>query len=339
MHFCAGGTTEGINLVANSWGRANLKAGDQVVVSHLEHHSNIVPWQMVCGATGAELKVILINEAGELDLGEYRRLLSSGRVRMVAVNHVSNSLGTINPVGEMVKMAHASGAFILIDGAQWVAHGVTDVRALDCDFYAFSGHKMMGPTGIGVLYGKRKLLEAMPPYQGGGDMIASVHFEKTEYAGLPNKFEAGTPDIAGVAGLGAAIDYLTGLDLRKTSAYEHELLEYATKRIGEVPGLRIIGTAKEKASVISFVIDRPPPISTMDIGGGWGWIGRESVCGRCNIAAIRSWSVLGSRPRHGRHLRFTIRAGRWMRWWTRSRDWWRKGRRQKLEARSWKLEV
>jgi cysteine desulfurase / selenocysteine lyase len=260
------GATESINLVAASWGRANLRAGDAVVISHLEHHSNIVPWQLVCEATGASLQVIPVNEAGELRMEAYRELLASGRVKMVAVNHVSNSLGTINPVAEIIRLAHAAGrggAVVLIDGAQWVAHGVTDVQALDADFYAFSSHKMMGPTGVGVLYGKRAILEAMPPYQGGGDMIASVTFPKTEYAAVPNKFEAGTPNMAGVTGLGTAIDYLTARDLRKTAAYEHALLEYATARLGEVPGLRIIGTAKAKASVISFVMEG---LSVMDIG-------------------------------------------------------------------------
>lgn len=268
------GTTEGINLVASSWCRANLRRGDVVIVSHLEHHSNIVPWQMACEAAGGSLKVNPINDAGELDLAAYRALLAEGGVKMVAVNHVSNSLGTINPVAEIVKLAHEKGALVLLDGAQWVAHGKTDVRALDCDFYAFSGHKMMGPTGIGVLYGRRALLEAMPPYQGGGDMIASVTFPKTEYAGLPNKFEAGTPDIAGVAGLGAAVDYLVSLDLDKTSAYEHQLLEYATARLREIPRLRIIGTAHEKAAVISFVMEG---LSTLDVGVA---LDKEGICVR-----------------------------------------------------------
>ena len=273
------GTTEGINLVASRWGRANLAAGDVVVVSHLEHHSNIVPWQMMCAATGAELKVIPINEAGELELGELDRFLAEGRVRMVAVNHISNSLGTINPVREIIERAHRAGALVLVDGAQWVAHGVTDVRELDADFYAFSGHKLVGPTGIGVLYGKRALLEGMPPYQGGGDMIESVTFAKTTYAGLPNKFEAGTPDIAGVIGLGAAVDYLTGLGLERTGAYERELLAYATGRLGEVPGLRIIGMAKEKAAVVSFVMegDGGGGISTLDIGMK---LDKEGICVR-----------------------------------------------------------
>ncbi len=268
------GTTESINLVVSSWSRVYLRRGDAVIVSHLEHHSNIVPWQMACEAAGAKLKVIPINDAGELDIEAFRRLLNEGGAKMVAVNHVSNSLGTINPVKEVVRLAHAAGAKVLIDGAQWVAHGPTNVQALGCDFYAFSGHKMMGPTGIGVLYGKRELLDAMPPYQGGGDMIASVTFPKTEYAALPNKFEAGTPDIAGVAGLGAAVDYLTALDLTKTSAYERDLLLYATQRLREVPSLKIIGTAKEKASVISFEIDG---LSTLDVGVG---LDREGICVR-----------------------------------------------------------
>jgi cysteine desulfurase / selenocysteine lyase len=268
------GTTESINLVAATWGRANLRQGDVVVVSNLEHHSNIVPWQLVCDATGAVLKVIPINDAGELVMEEYRKLLAEGGVKLVSVNYVSNSLGTINPVEEIIRLAHAAGAKVMIDGAQWVAHGVTDVQALDCDFFAFSGHKMMAPMGIGILYGKRALLEAMPPYQGGGDMIASVTFPKTEYAGLPNKFEAGTPHVEGAAGLGAAVDYLMALDLRQTSAYEHELLEYATRRLLEVPGLRIVGTAARKASVLSFVVQG---FSPLDIGVG---LDRLGICVR-----------------------------------------------------------
>jgi len=259
------GTTEAINLVATSWGRVNLRRGDEVVVSWLEHHSNIVPWQMACDAAGATLRVIPIDDQGELIMAEYKKILASGKVKMVAVNHVSNSLGTINPVAEIIRLAHDAGAVALIDGAQWVAHGLTDVQKLDADFYAFSGHKMMAPTGIGVLYGKRQLLDAMPPYQGGGDMIASVHFEKTEYAELPSKFEAGTPHIAGVAGLGAAIDFLQGLGLEKTGAYERDLLDYATATLRNIPGLRIIGTAppERKASVISFVVEG---LSSLDIG-------------------------------------------------------------------------
>jgi cysteine desulfurase/selenocysteine lyase len=276
------GTTEGINLVASSWGRTHLTRGDWVVISHLEHHSNIVPWQMACAATGAELKVIPIDDAGELILPRLDEFLASGRVRLVSVNHVSNSLGTINPVKQIIAKAHQAHALVMVDGAQWVAHGITDVQDLDCDFYAFSGHKMMGPTGIGILYGKRALFEAMPPWQGGGDMIDSVRFEKTTYAGLPNKFEAGTPDIAGVVGLGAAVDYLAALDLARSSAYEQQLLAYATSRVAQVPGLRIIGTAPlaRKASVISFVMDQPPlsaPISTLDIGVA---LDSEGICVR-----------------------------------------------------------
>ena len=259
------GTTEGINLVAASYGRANLKAGDEVVISAMEHHSNIVPWQIVCQQTGAKLRVIPMNDRGELLVEEYEKLLRGGRVRIVSVVHLSNSLGTINDVKQLARMAHENGAVFMADGAQWVAHYPTDVRDLDVDFYAFSGHKLFGPTGIGVLYGKQKLLDAMPPYQGGGDMIKSVTFERTDYAELPNKFEAGTPHIAGAVGLGAAIDYVQSVGLTRTAAHEVELLAYATKRLGEVPGLRIIGTAARKASVISFVMDEPA-LASHDIG-------------------------------------------------------------------------
>lgn len=259
------GTTESINLVAYSWGRAFLKAGDEVIVSAMEHHSNIVPWQMACEAAGATLRVIPINDAGELVMEEYARLLASRKVKMVAVNHVSNSLGTINPVKEMTALAHHFGATVLIDGAQRVAHAPTDVRDIGCDFYAFSGHKLFGPTGTGVLYGKRELLEAMPPFMGGGDMIKSVTFEKTVYADLPNKFEAGTPHIAGAIGLAAAIEYVLSIGFASFAPHEAELLRYATEKISEVPGLRIIGTAKRKASVISFVMDEPA-ISALDLG-------------------------------------------------------------------------
>ena len=270
------GTTEAINLVASSWGRANLKPGDEIIISELEHHSNIVPWQIACELSGAALKIIPIDANGELDMDTYRRLLSTGRVKMVAVNHVSNALGTINPVAEIIRLAHQAGAVALIDAAQWVAHGATDVRKLDADFYAFSGHKMMGPTGIGVLYGKRAQLESMPPWQGGGDMIESVHFEKTIYAGLPNKFEAGTPHMAGVAGLGAAIHYLTALGLENAGRYEHELLTHATDRLQSIPGLQIIGTAPldRKASVISFTL---AGMSSLDIGLA---LDRRGICVR-----------------------------------------------------------
>lgn len=259
------GTTESINLVAQSFGRAFLKKGDEIVITAMEHHSNIVPWQIACEMTGAELKVVPINDAGELEMTEFAKLLASRRVKLVSIVHVSNSLGTINPVKEMITLAHHSGAKVLVDGAQWVAHSATDVRALDADFYAFSGHKLFGPTGIGVLYGKRELLESMPPYQGGGDMIKSVSFEKTIYADLPNKFEAGTPHIAGAIGLAAAIDYVTSIGFDALHAHEAALLEYGTAQLVPIPGLRIIGTAKKKASVISFVVD-DPPISSLDLG-------------------------------------------------------------------------
>jgi cysteine desulfurase/selenocysteine lyase len=259
------GTTEGVNLVAQSYGRSRLREGDEVVISAMEHHSNIVPWQMVCEQTGAKLRVIPMSDRGELLLAEFEKILAGGKVRIVSVVHLSNSLGTINDVARMTKMAHDRGAVVMVDGAQWVAHHPTDVRAIGCDFYAFSSHKLFGPTGIGALYGRRELLEAMPPYQGGGDMIASVTFEKTAYADLPNKFEAGTPHIAGVVGLGAAIDYVISVGLANAAPHEDELLGYATERLSEVPGLRIIGTAANKGSVISFVME-DPPFASHDIG-------------------------------------------------------------------------
>ena len=258
------GTTEGINLVTQTWGRTNLKAGDEIVIAGLDHHSNIVPWQILCEQTGARLRVIPIDDRGDLVLDEYEKLLSP-RTRMVAVGHVSNALGTVNPVRRIVRMAHDTGALALIDGAQAVPHMPVDVAALDADFYAFSGHKLFGPTGIGVLYGKADLLEAMPPYQGGGDMIRTVTFEKTTYNDLPYKFEAGTPDIAGGIGLGAAVDYVTRLGIDKIAAYEHELLLYATEALERIPGLRIVGTAREKAAVLSFVMQgiHPHDIGTV----------------------------------------------------------------------------
>jgi cysteine desulfurase/selenocysteine lyase len=248
------GTTEAINLVAQSYGRSFLKAGDEIVISAMEHHSNIVPWQMVCEQVGARLRVIPINHDGEIVMEEYRRLLND-RTKFVAVTHVSNALGTIVPVNEIITLAHQRDVPVLLDGAQAVPHLKVDVRELDCDFYAFSGHKMFGPTGIGVLYGRRGMLEKMPPYQGGGDMISLVTFEKTHYNVLPYKFEAGTPNIAGVIGLGAAVDYLRGLDWQQVAAHERELLARATQALSEIVPLRIIGTAKEKAGVLSFVLD------------------------------------------------------------------------------------
>lgn len=252
------GTTEGINLVAASFGRSRLKAGDEVLITHMEHHSNIVPWQLLCEQTGAALKVVPINDAGELLLDEYRRLLSD-RTRLVAVTHLSNALGTINPVREMIRLAHEREVPVLVDGAQAVPHIPVDVQALDCDFYVFSGHKVYGPSGIGVLYGKEQLLESMPPWQGGGDMIRRVSFEGTEYADLPAKFEAGTPNIAGAIGLGEALDWTTQIGLETIAAHEHDLLVYATERLSEIPGVRVVGTARHKASVLSFTLEGVHP--------------------------------------------------------------------------------
>jgi cysteine desulfurase/selenocysteine lyase len=248
------GTTEGINLVAQSYGRSFLKKGDEIIISAIEHHSNIVPWQILCEQVGAVLRVIPINHDGELVLEEYERLLNE-RTKFVSVGHVSNALGTVNSVKEIVASAHRYGARVLIDGAQAVSHMKVDVQDLDCDFYAFSGHKLFAPTGIGVLYGKSDLLEAMPPYQGGGDMISLVTFEKTHYNVLPYKLEAGTPHIEGVVGLGAAIDYIENIGLDAVAPHEQKLLAHATEALSDIRGLRIIGTAKQKAGVISFVLE------------------------------------------------------------------------------------
>jgi cysteine desulfurase / selenocysteine lyase len=258
------GTTEAVNLVAYSYGRTNVGPGDEVVISAMEHHSNIVPWQILCKEKGATLRVIPMNDDGELHVGEYEKMLNE-RTKIVGLVHVSNVLGTINPVRQMVAMAHARGIPVLIDGAQAVPHMKVDVRDLDCDFYAFSAHKMFGPTGIGVLYGREALLEAMPPYQGGGDMIKSVTFEETIYNDLPHKFEAGTPSIASGMGLGAAVDYINQINLDAVAAFEHDLLAYATDALLKIPRVRIIGRAKEKASVLSFVIDgiHPHDIGTV----------------------------------------------------------------------------
>jgi cysteine desulfurase/selenocysteine lyase len=252
------GTTDGINLVAQSYGRMVLKPGDEIVLSWLEHHSNIVPWQLVAEQTGAAIKVVPINDLGEVDQDAYRTLLS-GRTKIVAVGHVSNALGTINPVRAMIAQAHAHGAVVLVDGAQAAPHLAIDVQDLDCDFYVLSIHKMFGPTGTGVLYGRRSLLEAMPPYQGGGDMISSVTFEKTQYNQVPYKFEAGTPNIAGVAGFGAAIDYLSRIDRAAALAHEDDVLAYATAKVREIPGVRIIGEAREKTGVLSFLMEGTHP--------------------------------------------------------------------------------
>jgi cysteine desulfurase/selenocysteine lyase len=252
------GATEGINLVMHGYGRKFVGEGDEVIISAMEHHSNIVPWQMLCEEKGAKLRVIPMNDAGELLLDEYDGLLNE-RTKIVAVAHISNALGTINPVKEMIATAHKHGVPVLLDGAQSAPHMIVDMQDLDCDFFALSGHKMFAPTGSGVVYGKAELLEKMNPFQGGGDMIRSVTFEKTTYADLPNKFEAGTPAIASQIGLGAAIEYLTSIGREEAVAYEHELLAYATEKISAIEGVRIIGTAKEKASVLSFVIEGVHP--------------------------------------------------------------------------------
>jgi cysteine desulfurase/selenocysteine lyase len=252
------GTTEGINLVASAYGRKQVGPGDEIVISAMEHHSNIVPWQLLCEEKGARLRVIPINDDGELLLDEYETLLGP-KTKLVSVVYVSNALGTINPIERIIELAHRWNVPVLVDGAQAAPHLTVDVQALDCDFYTFSGHKAYGPTGVGVLYGKAALLEAMPPYQGGGDMIRSVTFEKTSYNSLPYKFEAGTPDIAGGIGLGAAIEYVEGVGLSTVARHEQELLAYATEALREIPGLRLIGTAVEKASVLSFVLDGVHP--------------------------------------------------------------------------------
>jgi cysteine desulfurase/selenocysteine lyase len=256
------GTTEAINLVTQSYGRTFLKAGDEIIISAMEHHSNIVPWQMLCEQVGAKLRVIPINHDGEIVMDEYRRLLNE-RTKFVSVTHVSNALGTIAPVKEIVALAHERSIPVLLDGAQAVPHLRVDMQDLGCDFYAFSGHKMFGPTGVGVLYGRGELLERMPPYQGGGDMISLVTFEKTHYNVLPYKFEAGTPHISGGIGLGAAIDYLQALDWQGLTVHEQALLSYATESLSNIDGLRIIGTAKEKAGVLSFVFDH---VHAHDVG-------------------------------------------------------------------------
>ena len=252
------GTTEAINLVMHGYGRKFIKAGDEIILTTLEHHSNIVPWQMLCEEIGAKIRVVPINDAGELMLDEYEALFNE-RTKFVGVVHISNALGTINPVKDMIKFAHARGVPVLVDGAQAAPHLKVDVQDLDCDFYAYSGHKLCAPTGIGMLYGKAKILESMQPFKGGGDMILSVTFEKTLYNTIPFKFEAGTPPIMAAIGLGAAIDYLQNIGMDKIAAHEHTLLEYATAQINDMQGVRIIGTAKHKASVISFAIDGVHP--------------------------------------------------------------------------------
>jgi cysteine desulfurase/selenocysteine lyase len=252
------GATEAINLVAQTYGRTHVSAGDEILITAMEHHSNIVPWQILCEEKGAHLRVAPIDDRGELLLDEFARLIGP-RTKLVAVTQVSNALGTVTPLREMIELAHRQGVPVLVDGAQAVPHFAVDVQALDCDFYAFSGHKVYAPTGIGVLYAKRALLEAMPPYQGGGDMISSVTFEKTTWNDLPFKFEAGTPDIAGAIALGAALQYIGKLGIDNIAAHEHDLLTYATEKVGALPGVRLIGTARERAGVLSFVMEGVHP--------------------------------------------------------------------------------
>ncbi len=256
------GATESINLVTSTYGRRNITEGDEIIVSTMEHHANIVPWQILCGEKNSVLRVIPIDDNGEIIMDEYAKLLND-KTKFVSVTHVSNTLGTINPVKEIIELAHKRNIPVLIDGAQAVPHMKVDLQELGCDFYVFSGHKMFGPTGIGVLYGKAELLEAMPPYQAGGDMISSVSFEKTTFNEIPNKFEAGTPNIAGAIGLGISIDYLNKIDFDRLRKHEKELLDYTTSKLIEIPGLRIIGTAKNKASVISFIVEG---VNSLDIG-------------------------------------------------------------------------
>ena len=252
------GATEGLNLVAQSWARPRLEPGDEILVTTMEHHSNIVPWQLVCRQTGARLRVAPIHDSGALDMEAFAKLVNE-RTRIIAVAHVSNALGTVNPVGEIVEMAHAAGAVAVLDGAQAAPHGPVDVRALDCDFYVFSSHKCYGPTGTGVLYGRIGMLEEAEPYQGGGDMIRTVSFEESTWNDLPYKLEAGTPNIAGVIGLGAAIEFMTGLGMDAIAAHERDVLEYATEALGAMDGIRIIGTAREKAGIVSFVVEGVHP--------------------------------------------------------------------------------
>jgi len=256
------GTTEGINLVASTYGRQNVKAGDEIIVTAMEHHSNIVPWQMLCEEKGATLKVIPMNDNGEVIMEEYKKLLSP-KTKLVSVVHTSNSLGTINPVKDIIRLAHEKNIPVFVDAAQGIVHSTIDVQDLDCDFLSFSGHKVFSPTGIGVLYGKAELLEAMPPYQGGGEMISSVKFEKTTYNEIPYKFEAGTPNIADVIGMGAGLDYFSSIDQKGAHAHEKALLKYAEDKLSAIEGVRLIGTAKDKASVVSFVIDG---LNAMDVG-------------------------------------------------------------------------
>jgi len=285
------GTTDGINTVASGMAKGMVKAGDEIIISAIEHHSNIVPWQMLCEQTGAQLKVIPMNDKGELILEEYRKLLNE-KTRMVAFNHISNALGTINPAKEMIALAHEAGALTLVDGAQSIPHMAVDVQELDADFYVFSGHKAFGPTGTGILYGKEKLLEELPPYQGGGEMIKTVSFEKTTYAGLPHKFEAGTPHIEGGIVLGKAIDYINELGIENIAAWEQELLDYGTARLSEFEGMRLLGTAENKASVISFLLG---DIHPYDAGMILDKLGIAVRTGHhCTQPIMDAWNIPGT---------------------------------------------
>lgn len=263
------GATESVNLVAQSFARNRLQAGDEILITHMEHHSNIVPWQLVCEQTGAVLKVVPINDRGELEMEAFHELLSE-RTRLVAMVHISNALGTVNPIAEVIEAAHKQGVPVLVDGAQGAPHAPVDVQALDVDFYVFSGHKLYGPTGIGVLYGKEALLESMPPYQGGGDMILSVSFEKTEYNALPYRFEAGTPNISGAVGLGCAIDFVNEVGVKAIAEHEAKLVTYATEQLSAIEGVRLVGTAEKRAGLVSFVVDgvHPHDIGTLLDGEG-----------------------------------------------------------------------
>ena len=247
--------TEGVNLVAQTWGRSNLQQGDEILISAIEHHSNIVPWQLLCGETGAKLRVVPIFDSGEVDIEAYERMLGSGRVKLVAMTALSNALGTVTPIAEIIRLAHDAGALALVDGAQAAYHMVIDVKALNCDFFVMTGHKLYGPTGIGVLYGKQALLESMPPWQGGGDMISTVTFEGSKWNVLPYKFEAGTPHIEGAVGLGAALDYISAIGMPRIEAHERRLLAYGTESLRSVPRLKLVGTAPKKASILSFVME------------------------------------------------------------------------------------
>jgi cysteine desulfurase / selenocysteine lyase len=285
------GTTEGINLIAQTWGKRYIQAGDEIIVTQIEHHSNIVPWQMLCRESGARLRVAPVDDSGQVLLEEYERLFNS-RTRLVSFTHVSNALGTVLPVATMTQIAHRYGARVVIDGAQSICHTRVDVQQLDCDFFVFSGHKVFGPTGIGVVYGKRALLEAMPPYQGGGNMIADVTFENSTYQPPPARFEAGTGNIADAVGLGAALEYLDAIGLENVARHEHDLLEYGTARLREIPGLRLIGTAQDKAAVMSFVLDSTP---TQQVGAALASEGIAVRAGHhCAQPALRRFGLESS---------------------------------------------